>query len=147
MELNKQTAMGLFIAFIMLFAMVGYAFYFTGREGESNIPQIPHIVNRTLAPEEKILVLRTGRVLIEDFYSPGSPESLDKKIMLEGFAEQLKDFMVLETAEVPANETRVWLIGRTGDVVDMANITQESFMTEFCLNALLQPKECLLEEF
>ncbi len=145
-ELNKQTAMGLFIAFIMLFAMIGYAFYFQGDEGGGNIPQIPHIVNRSLAPEEKILVLRTGRVLIEDFYSPESPESLEKKAMLEGFADRLKDFLVLEEVEVPANETKIWLIGRAGDVVDISNITQNNFMTEFCLNAILQPKECLLEE-
>lgn len=146
MELNKQTAMGLFIAFIMLFAMVGYSFYFHG-EGGSNTPQIPHIINRSLAPEEKILALRMGRVLVEDFYSPGSQESLEKKAMLEGFAERLKDFMVLETVEVPSNETKIWMIGRTGDVVDIANITQNGFMAEFCLNAILQPKECLLEEF
>lgn len=146
MEMNKQTAMGLFIAFIMLFAMLGYSFYFRGGEGGGNVPLIPHIVNRSLAPEEKTLVLRTGRVLVEDFYSPQSQESLEKKAMLEGFAENLKDYMVLELVEAPANETRIWLIGRTGDVVDIGNITQWGFMGEFCMNAILQPKECLLEE-
>jgi hypothetical protein len=147
MEFNKQTAMGLFIVFIMVFAMLGYAFMSTGGEGgEGNIPQIPNIVNGSLEPEEKILVLRTGRVLIEDFYSPDSPESLEKKAMLEGFADRLKDFLVLELVEVPLNETKIWMIGRGGDVVDISNITQKNFMTEFCLNAILQPRECLLKD-
>ena len=146
-EFNKQTAMGLFVVFIMIFAMIGYAFMSTGGEGGGgDIPQIPHIVNGSLEPEERILVLRTGRVLIEDFYSPDSPESLEKKAMLEGFADRLKDFLVLELVEVPLNETRIWMIGRAGDVVDIGNITQKDFMTQFCLNAILQPKECLLEE-
>lgn len=147
MEFNKQTAMGLFIAFIMIFAMVGYAFYFTGDDGERNIPQIPHIVNRSLTPEERPFILGTGRVLIEDFYSPDSIESIEKKMMLEAFAEELKDFMVLETVEVPANETKIWMIGRGGDVTDIGNITQKDFMTTFCMNAILQPKACLLEEY
>jgi hypothetical protein len=127
--------------------MVGYAATFMGREGDGgNVPQIPHIVNGSLEPEEKILVLRTGRVLVEDFYSPDSPESLEKKALLEAFAENLKDYMVLELVEVPANETRIWLIGRSGDVVDIGNVTQGDFMDVFCLNAILQPKECLLGE-
>jgi len=147
MEFNKQTAMGLFIAFIMIFALIGYAFMSAGgNQGEGNIPQIPNIVNGSLEPEEKILVLRTGRVLIEDFYSPESPESLEKKAMLEGFADRLKDFLVLELVEVPLNETKIWMIGRAGDVVDIGNITQGDFMTQFCLNAILQPKECLLKD-
>jgi len=147
MEFNKQTAMGLFIAFIMIFALIGYAFMSTGgNQGEGNVPQIPHIVNGSLEPEEKILVLRTGRVLIEDFYSPDSLESLEKKAMLEGFADRLKDFLVLELVEVPLNETKIWMIGRAGDVVDIGNITQGGFMTQFCLNAILQPKECLLKD-
>lgn len=147
MEFNKQTAMGLFIAFIMIFALIGYAFMSAGGEGgEGNIPQIPNIVNGSLEPEEKILVLRTGRVLIEDFYSPDSPESLEKKAMLEGFADRLKDFLVLELVEVPLNETKIWMIGRAGDVVDIGNITQGDFMDVFCLNAILQPRECLLKD-
>lgn len=147
MEFNKQTGMGLFVAFIMIFAMVGYAFYFQGDDNTQNTVQIPHIVNRTLIPEEKTYVLRTGRVLIEDLYSPDSQESMDKKASLEAFAEQNQQYVVLETIEVPANETKIQAIGANGDITPLDNFTQADLMERFCLIAILQPKACLLEEY
>jgi len=111
-----------------------------------NIPEIPTIVNRVLTPEEQIFVLRTGRVLIEDFYERNCSYCLQRNAVLEEFAKKLEGYVVLEM--VPANETRLGVIGIGGRIIPIENetISEEELMDIFCGVALKQPRECLIRE-
>jgi len=145
---NKERLMAIFIGGIMILSMAGFAMnstVFTNPQ-QSTI-QIPHIVERPLKPEEVVYVLRTGRVLIRNYYH----EEKDYFNTLKNFADKFKDFLVLESVKIDTNETeRFELIGmkgnRIGEIKDLSNfsVTYTSLLNVFCEYAILQPKECIL---
>lgn len=142
----KERAMAIFIGLIMIASVGGFALSYAGRN--VNPPQnlIPTIVDRELSPEEVVLVLQSGRVLIENFYLGNCTECIVNNIVLETFANKFDGFVVLE--EVVANETKLQMIGMGGKIISLKNetISESNLMDIFCDNAIAQPNECLLRE-
>ena len=154
----KERAMAIFIGLVMVLSAAGFAAISASHIGpqQQQTSQIPTILNRTLTQEEKVTILRTGRVLIEDLYYPDCSECLANNRILEAFANRFRQFIVLEkVAVMPGNETnatggyiKLQMIGSGGEIQDLEgqNITEENLLNVFCDIAIAQPTECLLME-
>ncbi len=144
-SLFKERMFAIVIGLLMVGSAAGYAFMSVVPQGP-NIPQIDTIVNRELTVNEQIIVLRTGRVLIENFYAENCTYCMERNSVLEKFAKRLDGFVVLEN--VLGNETKLDMIGVNGKIIPINNesISDEELFDTFCSIALKQPKECLLRE-
>ncbi len=148
--MRKEAMMSLFVGLVMISSILGFAVMhlnFTNAPANQG-PAISNIVNRTLTTEERLFVLRTGRVLIRDLYPFNCTSCIEDNIAFESFANKFSNFVVLEMAAVPENETRIEMIGRDGKIIDLWNITitEDALLPMFCELVLAQPKECLLLE-
>ncbi len=143
MKLDKQRVFSLFIGIMMITWVVGIAMSSTIQSSQQGLI-IQNVYDRVLTANEKITILRSGRVLIEHLYT-GTHESLEKKAAYENFVARFKDFVVLETVEVEQeNQTVDQMINPNGDIIPMDNVSAGQLVDVFCDNTLFQPKECLL---
>jgi len=139
----KERAAALLIGLLMIGSMAGFAM--VNVIPQRSQQQLPSIITRPLTTQEKVFVLRTGRVLIEDFYSPNCTECYELNQLLTSFVKQYESYAVLNMA--PGNETRIRMIGAGGSIRDIpTNATRNELMDIFCEIAIYQPKECLLAE-
>lgn len=143
----KERAMAVFIGLIMVFSIAGFAIESAMHSVNRNtLPEIPTIVTKRLSQDEIVSVLRSGRVLIENFYPENCSECLERNTELEAFANQLDGFVVLES--VKSNETVLQMIGMDGKILNLSDkeINQSYLLDTFCKIAIAQPQECLLRE-
>ena len=147
--MKKERTMAIFIGLIMLTSLIGFALnsaiYQQGNQTQG--PQIPSMVDRELTTDEIVYVLRTGRVLIENFYADNCSECLDRNTVLQSFTSKYSDFVVLENV-ASANETMLQMVGSSGKIVDLVNesITENNLLHIFCDVSIVQPQQCLLLE-
>jgi len=143
MKMNKQTVFTLFIGVMMITWVMGMAMSYNTPITQRGM-KIESVYDRMLTPQEKITILRSGRVLIEYLHAGGFA-SVEKKAVYENFVARFKDFVVLEAVEIQqANETIDQLVTPTGDIVELENVSAEELVDVFCDNAFVQPKECLM---
>jgi hypothetical protein len=137
-------AFAILIGILMIGSTAGYAFLNVTPGTGPAVPEIPTIVDRPLTTDEQVFVLRTGRVLIQNFYSEDCTHCPDRTLTLNGFVNGLVGYVVLEN--VLANETRLEMIGVNGKIVPIEDeaLSQESLMDVFCDIAIKQPRQCLL---
>jgi len=147
--MNRQTIFGIFITVIMLTSILGYAFTLqrnNAGNGGNNEYKIETIYNRPLESQEKLIILRNGITIIE-FFHTGTESDISRLMMYEGFANRFSSFVVLEAVEVTdANQTIDQMIGISGDIVPLENVTGDDLFDIFCDTAALQPQECVLRE-
>jgi len=153
--MGGERVAAIIIGLIFVTSIAGYALMGV-RTPQNNDPgiQIPNIIYRELQPEEKIYVLQTGRVLIEDFYSSMCMECIDDRMILESFAQQFPDHTVLEVVSLNSTETnetgyvKLQMIGSGGSIIKIneSGISENNLMVSFCEIAIIQPRECLLLE-
>lgn len=146
-EFNKRTAMSLFIILVFGFSMVGYAFI-QNRGPVLNRPENPldktYSLNRTLTSGEKVYILRTGRMLIENLYNDTRGQIPE----LTSFASKHPNYVFV--VQTPVNETDIQfrLIGTGGDIkeLDPANITESYLFDLLCEFGIRRPVQCTLRE-
>lgn len=146
MAMKSERFMAIFIGVIMLGSIVGFALLSTDPTGPQ-APEIPNIVKRPLTTDETLFILRSGRVLIEDFYTLDCADCFEKNMILESFTNRFRDFIVLEEVVVnQTNETMLQMIGAGGKIVSLENITinENGLLEVFCSVAIAQPIECLI---
>jgi hypothetical protein len=143
----KERMMAIVIGFIMLGSIIGFAFMRNVPEGPKSV-EFPNIINRTLKPEERVSILRSGRNLIEYLYpSNCSIVCVEKRSMYESFvnSKEFEDYVVLSTSE--ANETADWMIGLDGTRYELDNINNtEQLRKFFCEVSIRQPDICILQQ-
>lgn len=148
--IKAERLMAIFIGFIMIGSIIGFAMMNTAPVNTAQRSDISHIVKGPLDNEKVVFILRMGRVLIRDWYRENCTECKEDLKVLENFANTYKDYVVLEEVEIPPNDTLIQekfeMIGREGKIRKLENITQESLVNTFCEIAMVQPKECLLKE-
>jgi hypothetical protein len=144
---QMKLAGSLLVLVIMVMSAVGFAMNSANLSTQPETDEIPNIIDYALSPQEQIQVLRTGMVLIENFYAENCTECIDRNIILNDFANRMQGFLVLEN--VKGNETRLGLIGNQGRIIslDDMEITDENLLDVFCENAIAQPRECLMTDF
>ncbi len=144
---QMKLAGSLLVLVIMVMSAVGFAMNSANLSSQPQAEEIPSIIDYELSPQEQIQVLRTGMVLIENFYAENCTECVDRNFILNGFAARMKGYVVLENIE--GNETRLGLIGNQGRIIslDGMEITDSSLLQVFCENAIAQPRECLMLEY
>jgi hypothetical protein len=143
MKLNKQTIFTMVIGVMMVTWIVGIALGSNLQTTQQSV-RIESVYERLLTPQEKIAILRTGRVLIEYLHTGGF-EAVEKRAVYENFVGRFKDFVVLEIVEIgQANETLEQMVTPTGDILELGNVSADGLVDFFCDNSYVQPKECLL---
>lgn len=153
-QVRNQRIFAIFIGFIMLSSVAGFAHYGIFASGgntqtQTQEPQgytIPTVVERQLGSQEISSVLQQGGVIIQSMYHEdcGSCRIQDQTARL--FAQQYSNFIIMESLEVTTGEgfQRFHMIGGTGEVLELGEeVTQESLLDAFCSVTLLQPRECL----
>jgi hypothetical protein len=147
---HKQVLMALFIAFIMIASAVGFALLQgVPKDTGPETPTFPNVVERVLGQEEKLLILRGGKSLIEYLYPSNCTDCFERRIVYENFAtsDEFKDYVILETS-VEENVTAEWIvIAYTGDQIDLADVnTTEDVVEIFCEASVVKPNVCVLLE-
>jgi thiol-disulfide isomerase/thioredoxin len=146
MATRTERFMAIFIGLIMLGSVAGFAMISSTPPGPQ-APDIPNIIKRQLTTDETLFILRSGKVLIEDFYTIDCEDCLEKNVVLESFANRFKDFVVLEEVVVnQTNQTMLKMIGAGGAIVNLENktIIEKNLLEVFCGIAMAQPIECLI---
>ena len=146
MATRTERFMAIFIGLIMIGSVAGFAMISSTPPGPQ-VPEIPNIIKRQLTTDETLFILRSGRVLIEDFYTIDCEDCLEKNVVLESFANRFKDFVVLEEVVVnQTNQTMLKMIGAGGAIVNLENktIIEKNLLEVFCGIAMAQPIECLI---
>ena len=143
----KQRLMAIFIGFIMVASMVGFAMMSYRPEGPGPVI-LPDVLNRTLTPEERVGILRSGKVLIEYFYNGTCIECVEKEGMYRNFAgsREFKGYLILSHG-IAENETMDWMLNLDGTRIDLDNVNSTKELRElFCDVAIIKPNICILQE-
>lgn len=139
--------MAFFIAFIMVASIMGFALMSYVPETPAPV-ETPIIIDHPITPEERVNVLRGGRVLIEYFYNITCLECVDKETMYRDFvlSNEFGGYLVLAHG-VAENETSDWMLNLDGTQIDLSEINSTQGLRElFCDVALLQPNICILQD-
>ena len=146
-SVSKQRFMALFIGGIMVLSMVGFAMMNYRPQGPAPV-QTPTVLNRSVTPEERVGILRNGKVLIEYFYNSTCLECAEKETLYKNFvlSREFNGYLVLSHG-VAENETMDWMLNLDGTRIDLSEINStESLRGLFCDAALIKPNVCLLQE-
>ncbi len=146
-DVAKQRIMAVFIGFIMVASMVGFAMMSYRPEGPGPV-EVPDVLNRMLTPDERVGIIRNGKVIIEYFYNVTCIECLEREGMYKDFVElkEFEGYFVLShgTSE---NETMDWMLNLDGTQIDLTGINSTRGLRElFCDVAFIKPNICILEE-
>lgn len=147
-SISKRMVTSIFIVAVMVFSTVAYA-AIQAIGPTFAVPQNPldttYFVNRTLTAPEKVYILRTGRMLIENLYNESGGEIKE----LQDFVAKHPSYVFLEQAQISENETvELKVIGIEGKIkgLDPSNITESSLFDLLCEFGMRKPIECTLRE-
>ncbi len=143
MKIDRQFVFSVVVGVMMITWAMGMALsYNIDVSPQGN--KIESVYTEPLTGQEKVAILRSGRMIIEYLYIPG-PGSLERIPVYDSFSAQFSDFIVLEKVEVSyENQTLDQMIAPSGDVIPLGNVTEAQLFDVFCDNTFVQPKECLL---
>jgi hypothetical protein len=145
--MKKSSLIGIFLLLLMVSSTL---IYFISVLLQPSLPE-GNIVNYELEIQQKNLVLRQGKVLMEFFYGKDCQDCQEKIYFLEDFAKQYQDKVFLEkimiNESVPklhfigfnVTENRVYLQEK---LLEGENIKEENVKDVFCEVALYPPVEC-----
>jgi len=149
-RLSSKTAISLFIGFIMIVSTAGFAVMQsagTNQPAPSNPLDETFQINRTLTPAEKVYILRTGRMILENIYN----ESGDELPQLADFASKHATYVFVEQSMVNASEEGspepgLRAIGSGGSIrdLDATNVTEDALADLICDFGIARPVECTL---
>ena len=142
-KMNRQALFAIIVGGMMVSWIAGIALSYD-IPTQPNAVKIESIYETLLTPQEKITILRTGRVLIE-YLHIGDEPSLQKKAMYESFVSRFQDFVILQVVEIEQdNQTMDQMVTYTGDIIPLENVSELELVDLFCDNSFVQPRECLL---
>jgi hypothetical protein len=145
----QQRIMAIFIGFIMVGSVVGFAVLYTRPAGTATF-ELPEVNNRTLTTEERLGVLRSGKTLIEYFHDEACAECAAKERLYQDFvtSEQFRGYVVLSYGV--SNESADWILDSVGDQFDLSAVNDTAGLKKlFCsgdFRAFDKPNVCVLEE-
>jgi cytosine/uracil/thiamine/allantoin permease len=144
---NLKPAAAIFILVIMVMSVAGFALNSASFSQEAPQQEIPSVIREPLDTSQQVYILRTGRVLIEHYYTADCTDCLDKNVQLEEFAAQLPGYVVIN--EVLGNESRLDMIGAQGRITSLESqsLAYDDLIDTFCDNAIAQPRVCIIREF
>lgn len=157
----KQKWMAIITALVMLgsIASFGFAYMGIGDPGQNpNDPNLPSItssvINRVLTQQEVSMILRSGGVIIENYYFPDCSGCVEDNAVLEAFALRFNRFVVLSTVEInPVSEEgeveldeKLRMLTGRGSIIDLdrSELSGDYLLEKFCKVAQVQPAECVL---
>ena len=146
--MKKSSLVGIFLILIMVSSTLLY--FFSSLLFQPTLPE-GNIVDYELNVQQKNLVLRGGKVLMEFFYGKECQDCQEKIYFLENFARQYRDKVFLEKIMTNESMTRLHFIGFniTENVVYLQerflegeDIKEENVFNIFCELVLYPPIEC-----
>ncbi|MEM5878920.1 MAG: hypothetical protein QXU74_00280 [Candidatus Aenigmatarchaeota archaeon] len=146
--MKKSSLLGIFLALLMLSSTLIY--FISSLISRPTLPE-GNIVNYELDVQQKNLVLRQGRVLLEFLYGQDCQDCQEKISLLEDFANQYSDKVFLEKILVNESFPKLHFIGFNitenriylqEKELEGENITEENVMDVLCEIMLYPPVEC-----
>jgi thiol-disulfide isomerase/thioredoxin len=146
--MKKSSLIGIFLLLLMVSSTLIY--FISSIFLQPTLPE-SNIVDYELDVQQKNLVLRQGKVLMEFLYSKDCQNCQEKINFLEDFAKQYQDKVFLEkillNESVPklhfigfnVTENRIYLQEK---LLEGENIKEENVKEVFCEVALYPPVEC-----
>jgi thiol-disulfide isomerase/thioredoxin len=146
--MKKSSLIGIFLLLLMVSSTLIY--FISSIFLQPTLPE-SNIVDYELDVQQKNLVLRQGKVLMEFLYSKDCQDCQEKINFLEDFAKQYQDKVFLEkillNESVPklhfigfnVTENRIYLQEK---LLEGENIKEENVKEVFCEVALYPPVEC-----
>ncbi|MCK5022600.1 MAG: hypothetical protein KAS04_00360 [Candidatus Aenigmarchaeota archaeon] len=151
-QVTGQRFMAIFIGFIMLASIMGFAMMQTTPETPAPV-EIASIYERALEPDEMINILRNNKAVIEYFHNEVCIECLEKETLYLNFvnSEEFNGMVVVAYGVYgnETNETIDWMIDLAGNQIDLTEITTDKELRElFCSNDVItvKPNICILQE-
>jgi len=149
---NLKPAAAIFILVMMVMSVVAYAMAGANISPATDAPTIPTVIREPLSTESEMQILRTGRVLIQHFYTEDCTDCLEKNVLLESFAARMEGYVVIN--EVLAVDSKLEMIGwdqtdpTRGKIIDISNnsLEYDDMIGQFCDVAIMQPRVCLLRD-
>jgi thiol-disulfide isomerase/thioredoxin len=149
MKIKKSAFIGIALLLLMISTTLYYFLFSIVSQ-----PSLPagNIVNYELSLEQKNLVLRQGKVLMEFFYGSDCQDCQEKKSLLEFIANQYKDKVFLEEISLNYSMPELGIIGfnvsENKVYLDTrglagANLTEENVRAILCNVTLYPPLECV----
>jgi len=162
--MRKEKTMAVIVGLIMISSVAGFAFSSASYTGSATAnpsleggQRITNIMNRSLTSQEISLILRSGGIIIENFYPPFCEECAEGNAILRSFTQKFSNFVVLVEVPLPSEsaaseseqeEERLRLLSGSGAVheLDRGNISEDILLDVFCSVAKIQPSECILRQ-
>ncbi len=142
--MGSERFMALFIGFVMVASILGFAMMRYTPEGPGPV-KLPDVLNRTLTPEERVGVLRGGKVIIEYFHNGSCQDCAEKERMYMNFVDSFRGYVMLSYGV--SNETADWMINLDGTQIDLSDVNSTGELRSlFCEVAIIKPNVCILEE-
>jgi len=144
MRMGSERFMALFIGFVMVASILGFAMMRYTPEAPGPV-KLPDVLNRTLTPEERVGVLRGGKVIIEYFHNGSCQDCAEKERMYMNFVDSFRGYVMLSYGV--SNETADWMINLDGTQIDLSDVNStRELRSLFCEVAIIKPNVCILEE-
>ena len=144
MRMGGERFMALFIGFVMVASILGFAMMRYTPEAPGPV-KLPDVLNRTLTPEERVGVLRGGKVIIEYFHNGSCQDCAEKERMYMNFVDSFRGYVMLSYGV--SNETADWMINLDGTQIDLSDVNStRELRSLFCEVAIIKPNVCILEE-
>jgi hypothetical protein len=137
----KERIAAIVIGLLMVGSILGFAIMSVRQPVKENVNI--NIFDRQLSAQEKVAILRTGKVLIEYGWPYNCSQCSQREQLFVNFVHKWPDYVVLSAFN--SNQSIEHIIGGNGQIVELENVTTEDgLFAIFCQLAYIQPKECLL---
>jgi hypothetical protein len=146
--MKRSNLIGIFLLLLMVSSTLIY--FISSIIFQPTLPE-GNIVDYELDLQQKNLVLRKGRVLMEFFYGDNCQDCQEKIYFLEDFAKQYQDKVFLEKIKTNESMPKLHFIGFNitenkvylqEKLLEGENIKEENVKNVFCEIALYPPVEC-----
>lgn len=146
--MKKSSLIGIFLLLLMVSSSLIY--FISSIISRPTLPE-GNVVDYELDAQQKNLVLRQGKVLMEFFYGKNCQDCQEKIYFLEDFAKEYSDKTFLEKILVNESIPKLHFIGFNitenrvyleEKLLEGENVTEKNVKDIFCEVALYPPVEC-----
>jgi hypothetical protein len=146
--MKKSSLLGIFLLLLMVSSSLVY--FISSIIFQPTLPS-GNVVDYELDVQQKNLVLRQGKVLIEFFYGKDCQNCQEKIYFLEDLAKQYSDKTFLEKISTNGNVSKLHFIGFNitenrvylqEKLLEEENITEKNVKDVLCEVMLYPPVEC-----
>lgn len=141
--LEKKKVVGLIIVGIMFFSSITVAFFQASffSSPQTELPKT-NIVDYELTQFQEEIILRNGGTIMKYLYNQTCLECPNEIALLEAFATQFSNQVILEKIQTKENPTFLNIVSAL-NYTSVKNITEENVFSALCDVLVLPPAACV----